>query len=686
MRRASLRRASLYVASLRVTALHCLRTAAAALCASLCTGFFLPALAQDPTPAPSSAAAPAAVPAPAQPALPGARQAAVPLTAADAETWLDGLMPTALRVAGVPGAVVVLVKDGKPLVQKGYGYADWDKSLPVDPASTLFRPGSISKLFTWTAVMQQVEQGKVDLDADLNRYLDFKVPGYQGKPLTLRHVLTHTTGLEEAGRGLIVYGEHTPDNGKVLQSYIPPYLYAPGTTQGYSNWATALAGYIVQRVSGEPFDDYVERHIFAPLGMRHSSFRQPLPAALRGQMAQGYPSVDEPAKGYEIVSLAPAGSLASPGADMGRFMLAYLGQGSLDGQQILKPDTVKMMHTAITRGMPDLNGIGLGFYQQDMNGHRAVGHGGDTNMFHSELYLLPDDGIGLYVSVNSPGRHDQGKWLRERLYQGFADRYLPDTRPGAGPGVDLATAAAHARMLAGAYRNTRREDSTFMSVLQLLSPVRVQAAEGGRVAIEIGGSRNVFREVKPFLWQEEHGKRRLQAIVEEGKVKRWGLEPYVFAFVFEPAPFMASTPVLALLLGALGVAVLTALVWPVAALVRRRHGLAKPGRPKTLVRVASCLVPASLVLWAVTVAATDGGDPGGLLMLTQGVTILAFVGGLAAALWHARSVFAAAAEGTGTGAGTGRASRGLALLWVLAFAILVAVGAWHHLLSFNPNY
>jgi len=667
-----MRRASL--ACLRRASFACLRRAAAAVCASL----LLPALAQEPATAPSSAAAPAAVPAPAQPVAPGMARGAVPLTAADAETWLDGLMPTALRVSGVPGAVVVLVKDGKPLVQKGYGYADWEKSVPVDPASTLFRPGSISKLFTWTAVMQQVEQGRLDLDADLNRYLDFKVPGYGGKALTLRHVLTHTSGLEEAGRALIVYGSHTPDNAKVLHGYIPPYLYAPGSTQGYSNWATALAGYIVQRVSGEPFDDYIERHIFSPLGMRHSSFRQPLPAALRGRMAQGYPSVDEPATGYEIVSMGPAGSLASPGADMGRFMLAYLGQGSLDGQRILKPETVRMMHTTITRGMPDLDGIGLGFYQQDMNGHRAVGHGGDTNMFHSELYLLPDDGIGLYVSVNSPGRHDQGKWLRDRLYQGFMDRYLPDTRPPAGAGVDLATAEAHARMLAGAYRNTRREDSTFMSVLQLLSPVRVQAVEQGRVAIELGGSRNVFREIKPFLWQEEHGKRRLQALVEDGKVKRWGIEPYVFAFVFEPVPFMASTPVLLLLLGALGVAVLTALAWPVAATVRRRHGLARPGRALTLLRVAACLVPVSLALWAATVAATDGGDPSGLLLLSQGITILAFAGGLAAALWHARAVFA--------GAGTGRAARGLALLWVLAFAILVAVGAWHHLLSFNPNY
>ena len=607
---------------------------------------------------------------------------AVPLTAADAETWLDGMMPTALRIAGVPGAVVVLVKDGKPLLQKGYGFADLDKSVPVDPASTLFRPGSISKLFTWTAVMQQVEQGKLDLDAGLNRYLDFKVPDYQGKPLTLRHVLTHTTGLEEAGRALIVYGDHTPELGQVLKEYIPPYLYAPGSTQGYSNWATALAAYIVQRVSGQSFDDYIEQHIFTPLEMKHATFRQPLPAALRSQMSHGYASVDEPAKGYEIVNLAPAGSLAAPGADMGRFMLAYLGQGSLDGRQILKPETVKLMHTRITRGMPDLNGIGLGFYQQDVNGHRAVGHGGDTNLFHSELYLLPDDGIGLYISVNAAGRHDQGKWLRERLYQAFADRYLPDQRPAAVPGVDQATAQAHAGMLAGAYRNTRREDSTFLSLLQLLSPVKVEALEQGKVAIDIGGARTVFREVKPFLWQEQHGKRRVQAIVAEGKVVRWGLEPYVFAFVFEPVPFMASRAVLVLLLAAFAVTVVSALAWPVAARVRRRHALAAPARPASLVRVACCLVPVSVLLWLLAIEATDGADPAGLIMLAQGATILALIGGLLASAWHARSVFANA-RGRNS---TGKTDKALAVLWLLTFAVLVAVGAWHKLLSFNPHY
>ena len=600
------------------------------------------------------------------------------LATPDAEAWLDGLMPAALRSAGVPGAVVVIVKDGKPVLQKGYGYSDWDKSLPVDPERTLFRPGSVSKLFTWTAVMQLVEQGKLDLDADLNKYLDFSIPNYKGKALTLRHVMTHTTGFEEVARDLLTYSRETPDLGAVLKRYIPPYIYEPGTTPGYSNYATSLAGYIVQRVSGQPYDDYIEQHVFAPLGMKNASFRQPLPKALEPLMSQGYPSQDEKAKGFEVISMPPAGSLSATGADMGRFMLAYLGQGTLDGAQILKPETVQLMHTKLTKPLPDLLGIGLGFYQQDANGHRVVGHGGDTVLFHTDLLLFPDDHIGIYVSVNSPGRDGRGKWLRDSLFESFVDRYLPDARPASKREVDDATAKQHAQLLAGPYRTTRREDSTFLSLLALLSPLRVQALEDGRVAIDLAGSRSVFREVKPFFWEEEHGKRRLQALVENGKVVHFGLEPYVFAFIFEPVPAMAGTGALVALCAALLVVTLTTLLWPVAAILRRRHGVqAKPPKAVSGVRWASVASLVAIVLWGVVVSGLeDLKDTSVSLPLAQIVTLVAFVGGLVAALWHAKT---ALKQGS-------LASRSLSVVWALTFVVLVVIGLAHHLISFNQWY
>ena len=606
-----------------------------------------------------------------------AKAAAQPLTLADAQAWLDGLMPAALKMAQVPGAVVVIVKDGQPLIQKGYGYADWDRRVPVDAARTLFRPGSVSKLFTWTAVMQLVEQGQLNLDADLNQYLDFKIPQLNGKPMTLRHVLTHTTGFEETARDLITYSGKSPDLAKVLKDYIPPALYEPGARPGYSNYATALAGYIVQRVSGLPFDDYVEQKIFSPLGMRHATFRQPLPPALAPLMSQGYEKQGEPGKGFEIVSLAPAGSLSATGADMGRFMLAFLQQGQLGDARLLRPETVKQMHGQLTTPMPDLLGIGLGFYQHDINGHRVVGHGGDTILFHTDLLLFVDDGIGLYISVNSPGKDGQGKWLRDTLLDAFANRYLPDARPATPRQVDDATAKQHAQQLAGSYQSTRREDSTFFSLLPLLSPLKVQALDDGRVALELAGSRSVFREVRPYLWEEEHGKRRLQAIVENGRVLRWGLEPYVFAFVFEPVPALSGG--LALLMAGLSLAtmLLTALLWPVAAVLRRKHGAAAPGRSVLAVRVASVLVLLAVALWTLVFTRLEGdGDLSVVLPLAQGLTLLAFIGGLLAALWHARLALK----------GGGRSAKALAVVWVLAFIVLIVIGAAHHLMSFNQNF
>lgn len=664
-----------------------------ALMLALCGATLSPASAQAPAAAPKdlpvaplTATAPAsAASSPSTTAASGAK-AAQPMTLADTQAWLDGLMPAALKMAQVPGAVVVIVKDGQPLIQKGYGYADWDRRVPVDAERTLFRPGSVSKLFTWTAVMQLVEQGRLNLDADLNQYLDFRIPQFNGKPMTLRHVLTHTTGFEETARDLITYTSTSPDLAKVLKDYIPPAIYEPGARPGYSNYATALAGYIVQRVSGQPFDDYVEQKIFAPLGMRHASFRQPLPPALSPLMSQGYEKQGDPGKGFEIVSLAPAGSLSATGADMGRFMLAFLQQGQLGDALILKPETVKQMHGQLTKPMPDLLGIGLGFYQHDINGHRVVGHGGDTILFHTDLLLFVDDGIGLYISVNSPGKDGQGKWLRDRVLESFADRYLPDMRPATPRQVDDATAKQHAQQLAGSYQSTRREDSTFFSLLPLLSPLKVQALEDGRVALELAGSRSVFREVKPYLWEEEHGKRRLQAVVENGRVARWGLEPYVFAFVFEPVPALSGS--LALLLFGLSLVtlLLTTLLWPVAAVLRRKHGVAAPGRPVLAVRVASLLVLVAVATWALVFTRLEGdGDLSVVLPLAQVLTLLSFVGGLLVSLWHARQ--ALRGQGGSDGAsGASKAAKALAVVWVLAFVVLLVIGGAHHLISFNQNF
>src|SRR5579884_4536151 len=211
------------------------------------------------------------------------------LTAGDLAVFLDGIVPLQLQRDDIAGAAVAVVAGGKVLFERGYGYADYAKRIPVSPQTTLFRPGSISKLFTWTSVMQLVQEGKLDLDADVNQYLDFRIPSAFGRPITLRDLMTHTPGFEEADKDLILIRPGPiPSLGAYLTAHLPRRIFPPGEIPAYSNYGAALAGYIVQRVSGERLADYIQHNIFDPLHMTGASFEQPLPGPLAAQMSQGY--------------------------------------------------------------------------------------------------------------------------------------------------------------------------------------------------------------------------------------------------------------------------------------------------------------------------------------------------------------------------------------------------------------
>src|SRR5256712_12820324 len=258
------------------------------------------------------------------------------LTKSDFETFLDALIPSQLQNRDIAGAVVSVVKDGQILFAKGYGYADFAAKKPVLADQTLFRPGSISKLFTATAVMQLVEQGKLDLDRDVNEYLDFAIPKTYPEPVTLRRLLTHTAGFEETLKNLFVAHE---SDLKPLRTYLvnqmPPRIFPTGKVVSYSNYGFTLAGYIVEHVSGEKFARYIDNHILKPLRMTNSTFDQPLPVALTPQMSQGYLAAAKKPRDFEFVQAAPAGALSATPADMTRFMLAFLQDGTVDGVAIL---------------------------------------------------------------------------------------------------------------------------------------------------------------------------------------------------------------------------------------------------------------------------------------------------------------------------------------------------------------
>ncbi len=394
-----------------------------------------PAMTAQPTPA----VAPVAVAAPA---------AAHPLTREDVDAWLDGLVPASIKNGDIPGAVVVVVKDGQVLTERGYGYADLATKAPIDPKTTMFRPGSITKTFTWTAVMQLVEQGKLDLDTDVNRYLDFKIPPRAGKPITLRQIMTHTGGFEEKYKYLM---SNKPDT--TLEAYVkgwtPKRVFAPGEVPAYSNYAASLAGYIVQRVSGQSWADYVTQHILQPLDMTHSSVQEPFPASVKPFLSKGYRTGSTMPLYIESVPPAPAGQLAASGEDMGHYMIAQLQNGAYGNARIMKPETAIALHAAQPKIYPALNAMALGFVEDYRNGHRVVWHNGGTQVFLSDMRLFIDDNVGVFISLNSPGKPGAVGGLQGALYQGFADRYFPDTRPLPAPAVDKATALAHAKLMAG---------------------------------------------------------------------------------------------------------------------------------------------------------------------------------------------------------------------------------------------
>ena len=492
------------------------------------------------------------------------------LTAADAETFLDGVISLQLAREDIAGATVSVVKGGKLLFAKGYGYSDVANKKPVAADETLFRPGSISKLFTWTAVMQLTEQGKLDLDKDVNEYLDFKIPEAFGKPITLKNLLTHTPGFEEQIKDLFALNTQSPNLGEYLKTHIPARIFPPGTVPAYSNYGAALAGYIVERVSGQPFNQYIEEHIFKPLAMNHSTFAQPLPPALAPLMSDGYGLASEKPMPFEIISPFPAGSLTSTADDMARFMMAHLQNGQLDGAQILKPETAQLMHSRLLGLDPAAHAMAYGFYEETRNGHRIVGHAGDTTAFHSDLHLILDQNVGFFVSYNSAGRGQISP--RTIVWEAFLDRYFPYAPPAE---PTLESAKQDAQTVSGNYMTSRRLGVSLFKSLALIGETTVSPADDGTIEVSSllapNGKPKRWREIAPLKFQEVGGQDLLIFKPDENNRMQIIL-PYPFMIDQRVGLWENSRILMPVLEISLFIMLLTLILWFVGWFVRRHYG------------------------------------------------------------------------------------------------------------------
>ena len=451
------------------------------------------------------------------------------------EAYLDGLVAAQFRDYKLAGMTFVLVDANGIRLRKGYGVADVSTQEPVDPQRHLFRPGSVSKLITWTAVMQLVEQGKLDLDAPAQRYVEqFELPNAFDVPLTLTHLLTHTPGLEDGAAGYLFADEASELKplATVLETYKPKQVRAPGTYSAYSNWATALAGLIVANVSGQPFEDYVREHIFEPLGMTQATFDEPLPARLQADMTTGYVEEDGALVEFPfefIKNFGPAGAMSASADALGLFMLAHLNGGAYAGGRILAPETVRRMHSRLFGHHDAVDGMAHGFIEYRRNGQRFVGHGGDTVAFHSQLLLDPENGFGFYLSFNAA----DGVRARAALVDGVIDYFYPATSAATTTAAATSPGAASAERLAqvaGAYRINRRSYTKLEGILSLAADVQVVELDNGAIALGLQGQTSQFREVSPYVFEQVGRQERLVFDTSDGPIRLYiGSVPIVVA-------------------------------------------------------------------------------------------------------------------------------------------------------------
>lgn len=426
-------------------------------------------------------------------------------TLARFEIFLDGVMAAQFRDYALAGMTFALVRDGQLALSKGYGVASLGTGERVDPTMTLFRPGSVSKLFTWTSVMQLVEQGRLDLNAPVSDYVEqFEIPDAFAEPLTLTHIMTHAPGLEDGAVGYL-FADDPEDLVPLVDSlaaHIPNQIWPPGTTSAYSNWSTALAGLVVANVSGMSFEDYVAEHIFAPLGMTQATFEEPLPERLQPYMAQGYTSKYngiEP-MGFEYIkNFGPAGALSASAEDMARFIVAHVSDGGSAAGRILNPDTTALMHSRLFAHDDRVAGMAHGFYEIQRNGVRFVGHGGDTIAFHSELVIHPQTNFGFFVSFNTP----EGARARTAVVDAVLDYFYPGDG-GAEPSFPEAPLAGSAERIAtitGAYRLNRRSFSKLEGVTGLAGDLSVVPGAEGEIVVPGEGLGGRFIEVAPYQFR-----------------------------------------------------------------------------------------------------------------------------------------------------------------------------------------
>ena len=445
-----------------------------------------------------------APPAPAAPAppLPGARlQPGEALPAGELAAFVDGVVAETIARQHLAGVAVSVVQHGQVVLKKGYGFARLSPDQPVDPDRTLFRLGGVSQAFTWIGVMKEVEAGRIRLDQPVNLYLPERVQvrdqGYD-QPVRVADLMAHAAGFEDRAFGHAV--ERDADYVRPLDLYLrrerPRRVRPVGRVSSVSPYGVALAGEAISWTSGKSFERLMEDEIFLPLGLRHTTFREPrpekaaLPAPMPGSLAettaQGFRWADGgfERQPYEYRGqAAPAASASASAGDMARVMLLLLGGGQLDGVTVYGPKTAEAFRTPQPQAIGRVGGWAHGLAIQALPGGRR-GFGEDGAALSSAAYLVtvPSLDLGIFVAANSAAGTRLAQTLPGAIVREF---YAPPAMIPPPPSPELAAAAP---AFDGHYLSTRRAYAGLEGFIgRLFGAARVRVTPEGRLVTERTG-------------------------------------------------------------------------------------------------------------------------------------------------------------------------------------------------------
>ncbi|USB33571.1 serine hydrolase [Paenibacillus sp. YPG26] len=415
-----------------------------------------------------------------------------PVDPAEVAAFADRFFARPEIAEQLTGAIAVIVKGDQIMLNKGYGYANIEMKKPIDTKTTLFRMASITKSITSTAVMQLAEKGKLDIHKDISAYMpDIPLKNETGTPVTAAHLMSHTTGFDftDSVARVNPQKDGTIQLGDFIRGNAPSVIRKPGEAYRYDNIAFTMQGYIVQNITGEPFEEYLDKHIFKPLNMTHTSMK--MTPEVTSNLATGYDQKRKPHPVYpNVPTIAPEGGMFSNGSDMANYIIAMLNGGKLGETRILEEKTVKEMQAVHYSAATDVPIASYGFesfMHAKHNGQLVIGKGGDLDGYHSWMWLLPDQKVGGLILTTS----DATASVRDRFFAAFMDHYYPKQEA---PKTYQNAAKAELARFEGIYRGLRTP--------LLFSKV---TAEEGHLTVQDGTGTHTLRQISPLRFEDEKG-------------------------------------------------------------------------------------------------------------------------------------------------------------------------------------